>query len=94
MTSLPNDYAQRGVPTILSPPWSWCSRCHRAYLTGAARLVSFDSDVLHPGPLSITLCAYLDCAGPARRIEWPWAIYRGWHPDAPIIPEYGKVYSA
>ncbi|KAB8140022.1 hypothetical protein F8S13_25425 [Chloroflexia bacterium SDU3-3] len=77
-----------------SPSWSWCSHCHRAYLAGSVRTVASPSGKRHAKPHTVHICAYPDCDGILRRIEWPWSIYRSWHPDQPATPEQDIIYPA
>ena len=73
-------------------PWTWCARCHRAYLAGASRVVGFTSDALHPHPATLTLCPYLDCGVSTTRHGWRWATIRQEHPDYPAMPERDVIY--
>lgn len=73
-------------------PWSWCGHCHRAYPTGACRLIRFAADALHPHPAALRLCPYDDCGGSTARYQWQWANVRLEHPDYPSTPVQGTVY--
>lgn len=76
----------------LHVPWSWCARCHRAYMAGSGRVVRFHADALHPHPARLTLCPYRDCNANATRDAWRWATIRREHPDYPVQPEPNMVY--
>jgi hypothetical protein len=74
-------------------PWSWCTRCQRAYLTGTGRIVRFDADALHPHPATLHLCPYGDCNASTKRDGWLWATIQEQHPEYPTIPERNVVYA-
>jgi hypothetical protein len=73
-------------------PWTWCARCHRAHITGNARVVRFSSDALHTHPTTLKLCPYFDCSGNTARYGWRWETLRQQNPDYPAKPELGVVY--
>jgi hypothetical protein len=77
----------------LQPPWSWCGRCQRAYLTGTDRVIHFASDALHPRPTTLKLCPYEDCSASTSRYGWQWASIRLNHPEYPARPERNVVYA-
>jgi hypothetical protein len=73
-------------------PWTWCARCHRAYLAGTSSVIRFRADALHPHPATLTLCPYLDCRANATRDAWRWATIQREHPDYPVRPELNVIY--
>jgi hypothetical protein len=74
-------------------PWSWCSRCQRAYVTGTCRLVRFSPDAIHPHPTTLKLCPYDDCSGSTTRDGWLWETILMQHPQHPVTPERNVIYA-
>ena len=87
-----NTITSAGPFTGLHLPWTWCGRCHRAYLASSPRVVGFTSDALHPRPATLTLCPYLDCGVSTTRHGWRWATIRQEHPEYPATPQPDVIY--
>ena len=85
---LPFTHRQTGIEL----PWTWCARCHRAYITGNARVVQFSSDALHPHPVRMVLCPYYDCNSSTRRHGWDWRSFQRQHPQYPYFPTTDVIY--
>jgi hypothetical protein len=83
----------QGTSEGLDLPWSWCARCHRAYVTGTCREIRFTSDSLHPHPATLKLCPYDDCSGSTTSDGWQWATLQLQHPDYPVIPKRDVIYA-
>ncbi|MBK9711293.1 MAG: hypothetical protein IPO81_08190 [Kouleothrix sp.] len=77
----------------IEPPWTWCARCQRAYLTGSSRVVRFTSEARHPQPAALSLCPYFDCGVSTTRHGWRWATIRLEHPEFPATPERDIIYA-
>ena len=65
--------------------WAWCLHCERAY---------DKKDIRWDERSGLYMCAYEECSGDAWfDATWDYASIREMHPDYPLVPEIGKVYS-
>ncbi len=83
----------QGQSDRLRLSWSWCARCHRAYVTGTGRVIRFTPDALHPHPATLSLCPYPDCRGSTARDGWLWSTIRLHHAEYPATPERNVIYA-
>ena len=75
-------------------PWSWCARCHRAYITGTYRIVHVASTSRNQNSNALKLCPYFDCSGSSTTDRWRWDTIRERHPQYPEYPQLYVLYNA
>ena len=85
--------SSQAIADGLAVPWSWCSVCQRAYVSGTCRIVRFPPDALHAHPPVLKMCPYVGCSGSISRNGWLWSSVRLQHPEYPFTPQPNVVYT-